>query len=63
MHWVVRHGPLLFIVPASHNGWNRRRPYKGHDPARMSSDALVDTGLPLGCGIPDSYKLTPITSE
>ncbi len=49
--WVTEHEGKLWIVPARHNGWKAKRPYRGHHPdkiptAQKSNLASLGTGIP-----------------
>lgn len=51
--WVVEHGGEIWLVPNIPNGWNKRRPYRGHrtglEPVAEQTARLMMTT----CGIPN----------
>jgi hypothetical protein len=48
--WVVRCSEGLFIVPAIHNGWRMRKPYRGLDPDKIPTAQV--TSFTIGTNIP-----------
>jgi len=47
LHWVVEADGRMFVVPAVHNGWQKRTPYRGYRESlrKVSSSYLIGLGV------------------
>ena len=58
LHWVIDWHGQLYIVPAAHNGWEKRTPYSGH---RESLRKVPDCYL-IGLGVAGDRGARPAAS-